>query len=138
MTSDAARTALRLSLAVERRLPNASETTVESVASRQSDEELLALCQSDDDHALAALFNRYGRLVLTIGFRTLKDYAEAEDLVQDVFLHIHERSRTTIQQRVRAVRGSYTLRIAWRSTGGGTWRGVASTVVQIFPHVRIL
>jgi RNA polymerase sigma-70 factor (ECF subfamily) len=93
MSFDAARTALRLPLAVERRLPSGSETGTESVAHRPSDEELLALVQSGDDRALAALFDRYARLVLTIGFRSLKDYAEAEDLVQDVFLHIHERSR---------------------------------------------
>jgi len=30
-------------------------------------------------------FDRYARLVLTIGFRALKDHAEAEDLVQEVF-----------------------------------------------------
>lgn len=93
MSSDATRTALRLPLAVERRLRRVSEPAMESVASRQSDEELLALVQLGDDRALAALFDRYARLILTIGFRSLKDYAEAEDLVQDVFLHIHERSR---------------------------------------------
>lgn len=93
MSSDAARTALRLPLAVERRLHSPPESATESVACRQSDEELLALVKSGDDRALATLFDRYARLVLTIGFRSLKDYAEAEDLVQDVFLHIHEKSR---------------------------------------------
>jgi hypothetical protein len=68
----------------------ASDPATDSVARRQSDEELLALCQCNDDHALATLFGRYSRLVLTIGFRTLRDPAEAEYLVQDVFLLIQE------------------------------------------------
>ena len=93
MSSDAARTALRLPLAMQRRLHSGCEPAADAVAPRSSDEELLALCQSGDDHALAELFDRYARLVLTIGFRALKDHAEAEDLVQEVFLHIHERSR---------------------------------------------
>jgi len=93
MSSDAARTALRLPLSLQRHLQTVAEVATEPVAARVSDEELLALVKSGDGHALAALFDRYARLVLAIGFRTLKDHAEAEDLVQDVFLHIHERSR---------------------------------------------
>jgi RNA polymerase sigma-70 factor, ECF subfamily len=91
MSSDAARTVLGLPLAGHRRVDGASEPA--AAVAHQSDEELLALCQRNDERALATLFDRYARLVLTIGFRTLKDHAEAEDLVQEVFLHIHERSR---------------------------------------------
>jgi RNA polymerase sigma-70 factor (ECF subfamily) len=39
------------------------------------------------------LFNRYYRLVWTIGIRILRDKTEADDLVQDVFLYVFQKSR---------------------------------------------
>ena len=53
-----------------------------------SDEFLLAQIAAADREALAVLFRRYIRLVHGIGRRILRDSAEAEDLAQDVFLHI--------------------------------------------------
>jgi len=41
------------------------------------------------DDALAVLFDRYHRLVLSIGFKILRDLGEAEDLSQSVFLEFH-------------------------------------------------
>src|SRR5258708_32338497 len=38
--------------------------------------------------AMTVLFDRYYRLVLTIAYRILRDRAEAEDLMQEVFLEI--------------------------------------------------
>jgi RNA polymerase sigma factor (sigma-70 family) len=98
MASNAAGTTLRLSPSAERRLPDAharpvNEGNVIPSAARRSDEDLLALCQSGDTDGLATLFDRYARLVLSIAVRILKDQAEAEDLLQDIFLHIHEKSR---------------------------------------------
>ena len=49
---------------------------------------MLASIAASDTDALACLFRRYIRLVLGIGRRILRDNAEAEDLVQEVFLHI--------------------------------------------------
>jgi RNA polymerase sigma-70 factor (ECF subfamily) len=96
MASNAAGTALRLSRSAERHLTDASARPASDgnpSAARLSDEQLLALCQSGDTDGLATLFDRYARLVLSIAVRTLKDQAEAEDLLQDIFLHIHEKSR---------------------------------------------
>lgn len=53
-----------------------------------SDEALLASVARNDRDALACLFQRYSRLVHGIGRRILRDNTEAEDLVQEVFLHI--------------------------------------------------
>jgi RNA polymerase sigma-70 factor (ECF subfamily) len=53
-----------------------------------SDESLLAQIMVGDREALALLFRRYAGLAHGIGRRILRDNAEAEDLVQDVFLHI--------------------------------------------------
>jgi len=53
-----------------------------------SDETLLANICKGDREALGVLFRRHIRLVHGIGRRILRDSAEAEDLAQDVFLHI--------------------------------------------------
>jgi len=44
-----------------------------------------------DHEALAALFERYARLTRSVACRILKDSAEAEDLVQDLFLYIQRK-----------------------------------------------
>jgi RNA polymerase sigma-70 factor (ECF subfamily) len=56
-----------------------------------SDEILLTRVTEGDQQALGCLFERYGRLLRTIAVRILKDAAEAEDLVQDLFLFIQRR-----------------------------------------------
>jgi RNA polymerase sigma-70 factor (ECF subfamily) len=57
-----------------------------------SDETLLVrVCVGDRD-SLALLFRRYAHLVRNVGQRVLRDKAEADDLVQEVFLYIHRKS----------------------------------------------
>ena len=53
-----------------------------------SDEHLLFRIAAADREALAILFRRHYRLVLWIARKILRNDAEAEDLTQDVFLHI--------------------------------------------------
>lgn len=57
-----------------------------------SDEFLLGQVATGDREALAVLFRRYAGLVHGIGKRILRDGTEAEDLAQDVFLHIARKS----------------------------------------------
>src|ERR1700751_3019772 len=57
-----------------------------------SDEALLNKVPPGDRDALALLFRRYARPVWIVGQRILRDKAEAEDLVQEVFLYIHRKS----------------------------------------------
>ncbi len=57
-----------------------------------SDEVLLTTVCTGDRDALALLFRRYGHLVRNVGQRILRDRAEADDLVQEVFLYIHRKS----------------------------------------------
>src|ERR1700683_4310580 len=45
-----------------------------------------------DKEALAGLFRRYARLVRAVGYKILRDDSEADDLLQDVFLFIHQKS----------------------------------------------
>ena len=57
-----------------------------------SDETLVSLIYGGERQALAALFRRYSRTVRSVALRILKDSAEADDLVQDVFILIHRLS----------------------------------------------
>jgi RNA polymerase sigma-70 factor (ECF subfamily) len=43
-------------------------------------------------NALEILFDRYSRLVLGIALRTLKDYGEAEEALQDTFLYLYQKA----------------------------------------------
>jgi RNA polymerase sigma-70 factor (ECF subfamily) len=52
----------------------------------RSDEDLSALFLAGQQDSLAVLFDRYSRLVYSIAVRIVKDEAEAEDVVQTVFL----------------------------------------------------
>jgi RNA polymerase sigma-70 factor (ECF subfamily) len=53
-----------------------------------SDETLMMHVKEGHPDALAVLFSRYRRLVLSVGLRILRDTGEAEDLVQSIFLEI--------------------------------------------------
>jgi RNA polymerase sigma-70 factor (ECF subfamily) len=48
--------------------------------------------QVRDSAALDVLFRRYGRLVMGIAFRTLRDHGEAEDTVQETFLYLYQKA----------------------------------------------
>jgi RNA polymerase sigma-70 factor, ECF subfamily len=56
-----------------------------------SDEFLLDQVCSGNGDALAALFERYARIVRSVASRILRDSPEAEDLVQDLFLFIQRK-----------------------------------------------
>jgi RNA polymerase sigma-70 factor, ECF subfamily len=57
-----------------------------------SDETLIAKICDGDKEALGLLFRRYSRLIHSIGKRILHDPAEAEDFVQELFLHIFRKA----------------------------------------------
>jgi RNA polymerase sigma-70 factor (ECF subfamily) len=56
---------------------------------RLSDEALMAHLQAGHGDALAVLFDRYHRLVISVALRILRDAGEAEDVMQAVFLEIY-------------------------------------------------
>lgn len=75
------------------RLAQTSASANSAVGQNQpSDEDLLVRLRAGDDYALGLLFERYSRTVLAIGYRLLRDRAEAEELVQDAFLYIREKA----------------------------------------------
>src|ERR1700685_329816 len=57
-----------------------------------ADEVLMARVVAGEKKALAGLFRRYARLVRSVGYKILRDDSEADDLLQDVFLFIHQKS----------------------------------------------
>src|ERR1700733_2753562 len=59
----------------------------------EPDEVLIGLVQICDNDAMSQLFRRYAGSVRTVGLRILRDTGEADDLVQEVFLYIYQRSR---------------------------------------------
>jgi RNA polymerase sigma factor, sigma-70 family len=71
-------------------------------ASTTSDEVLLTRLKEQDRDALSLLFERYSRLILTIGFRILRDRGEAEDLVQNVFLYLYQKAERFNPERGNA------------------------------------
>ena len=83
-------TALRLIRAQDQNATEAipSEASIEA----SDDERLIAQIGAGDREALSQLFRRFARSIRSVGRRILRDDAEADDLVQEVFLYIHRKS----------------------------------------------
>ncbi len=56
------------------------------------DEVLMERVSDGDREALACLFRRYARVVHAISYRILRDSAEADDLLQEIFLFVYRKS----------------------------------------------
>ena len=56
------------------------------------DEAAMRRVQTGDAEALGHLFERYSRLVLSVAMRIVHNRAEAQDLLQDVFIYIQRKS----------------------------------------------
>src|SRR5581483_11684014 len=59
-------------------------TTASAVTS--SDSELAALLRAQPAAGIAALYDRYGRLVFSMALRIVQDRGAAEEITQDVFM----------------------------------------------------
>jgi RNA polymerase sigma-70 factor (ECF subfamily) len=57
-----------------------------------SDEELMLRLRTHDCAALELLFKRYSRLVFGIIWRILRNRSECDDVVQDVFFYMYQKS----------------------------------------------
>jgi RNA polymerase sigma-70 factor (ECF subfamily) len=51
-----------------------------------SDAELVAMIREQPTAGLAALYDRYGRLIFSVALRVVQDHGTAEEITQDVFL----------------------------------------------------
>jgi RNA polymerase sigma-70 factor (ECF subfamily) len=59
-----------------------------------TDEALIIRLKQKDVEALGILYRRYARLIYSISFRQLRNSAEAEDLVHEVFLCIYRKCKS--------------------------------------------
>jgi RNA polymerase sigma-70 factor, ECF subfamily len=76
---------------LQERKARAIHTPASDETSKVSDEALLAQIAAGDREALAILFQRYARLTRGVVVRILRDSAEAEDLVQDLFIFLQRK-----------------------------------------------
>jgi RNA polymerase sigma-70 factor, ECF subfamily len=83
---------LPLSQEKESAQPIYKDTSAARPTEEPSDGSLIAQICSGEREALALLFRRYAGLVHGIGRRILRDNAEAEDFVQDLFLYVHRKA----------------------------------------------
>jgi len=93
---DSSLTELRLFPSLEGMTEESSQFCAPHAASTQqdsrSDAQLIELFKNGSKETMDVLYSRYRRLVLSIGLKILHDHAEAEDIVQDVFLEICKRA----------------------------------------------
>jgi RNA polymerase sigma-70 factor, ECF subfamily len=64
----------------------------ETPSAEASDEELMQRLSGGDPSALDVLFERYGRLALSIAGRILRDPGDAEDAVQESFFYLYRKA----------------------------------------------
>jgi RNA polymerase sigma-70 factor (ECF subfamily) len=76
-----------------------------------TDEEALMRLKAQDRGALEFLFERYSRLILTIAFRILRDYGEAEEMVQTVFIYLYQKA--DLYQADKGTARSWIVQVAY-------------------------
>jgi RNA polymerase sigma-70 factor (ECF subfamily) len=77
----------------------------------EPDEHLMLRVNRGDKEALSSLFRRYALPVRSVGKRILRDRAEAEDLVQEVFLYINRKS--TLFDSSKGSARSWIIQVAY-------------------------
>ncbi len=70
--------------------------------SQISDDDLLLAVAAGDESALGACYDRYRLILFSLIFRIVHDRADAEDVLQEVFLQVWRRARDFDETRGRA------------------------------------
>lgn len=91
MTSSAAAGFGPLALPKEAAITSPIAEANTQLRTSSSDELLLTQIAAGDQDAVGVLFKRYAQLTRSVAVRILRDTAEAEDLVQDLFIFIQRR-----------------------------------------------
>jgi RNA polymerase sigma-70 factor (ECF subfamily) len=68
----------------------------DSYGDNRADADLLERISERDEAAMAAIFDRYAKMVYSIALRVLHDPAEAEDVMQEVLLQIWRGSQSFV------------------------------------------
>jgi len=79
---------------VHRRLPGAGRAGASLTPAERDalDRDAMARILASDETGLEELYDRHAELAFTVAMRTVRDHAEAEDVVHDVFLAVVERA----------------------------------------------
>jgi RNA polymerase sigma-70 factor (ECF subfamily) len=64
-----------------------------------SDAELMERVCAQDQMAMADVFDRYGSLVYSVALRVLRDPAQAEDVMQEIFFQVWKSPQSFVQVR---------------------------------------
>lgn len=72
---------------------------LEQAERNQEDLALIERVKRRDQHALAKLYDRYAQVLYTLAVRIVSTAEEAEDVLQEVFLQIWNRSTTYMKER---------------------------------------
>lgn len=86
--------------ASDRRLHSEVSVVTELVQDNE-DSSLAAEFAAGDEHALAVMYERWGRLVYSLALRSLRDVSEAEDVTQKVFVAAWTSRSTFVPERAR-------------------------------------
>ena len=76
-----------------------------------TDKDAMVLLRGGDANALSLLFDRYAKLVFSIGLRVIRDHGEAEDIVQEVFTYLYQKAGLFDPERASVK--SWIVRIAF-------------------------
>jgi RNA polymerase sigma factor (sigma-70 family) len=88
-------------LSMVRKRPDEGGAVRSQLADR-SDEALVVAAASSDEDALAALYDRYGRVAYGLALRVLRDESLAEDAVQEAFLQAWRSAERFDPRRAKA------------------------------------
>jgi RNA polymerase sigma-70 factor (ECF subfamily) len=67
--------------------------------SSEEDAVLLARVQRGDEPAMAALYDRYSRVVYSVALRVLRDASAAEDVLQEIFMQVWRTPESFVSAR---------------------------------------
>lgn len=84
------------------RFPRRRESRGVDAATHLSDEALVGLVARGDEQALAALYDRHGRLAYGVARRLVRDAQLAEDAVQEGFVNVWRQAATFRPERSHA------------------------------------
>ena len=76
-----------------------AEGPAQVIGSNDQDLQLLERIRRGDEQAMAAIYDRYSRVVYSVALRVLRDPASAEDVLQDVLLGIWRKPESFISAR---------------------------------------
>lgn len=101
-------------LGLQKNGPQVSATFASATSQVEfSDEALMLQIRQGNTDALTVLFGRYGRMVRAVAYNILRDAAEADDLLQDIFLLIQR--KCGLFDPSRAPARSWILAVSHRS-----------------------